>query len=85
MGLFHNIYSKYVREGGVIGFHDVAGFEEQESVKRFWDEVKVDFNYMEIIFQTEKMGIGVIHNSKNIDEIDGMDIFHTKNRERISK
>lgn len=79
----YNMYSKYVKESGVIGFHDVAGFQEQESVKRFWDEIKNDFNYMEFIWCTQKMGIGVIHNTKNFDSMDCIDVFHTKNRKPI--
>lgn len=78
----YQTYSKYVREGGVIGFHDVAGFQEQEGVKRHWDEIKEDYIYMEVLWCTRRRGLGLLHFNKDIDSIDPIDIFHTKDRRK---
>lgn len=50
-------YSKFVRSGGMIVFHDVVGLEE---VKRYWNEVKVGKTYIEISKNEAGWGIGVI-------------------------
>ena len=51
-------YSKLVRPGGMIVFHDVAGLEE---VKRFWNEVKLGQTYIEISKNEGGWGFGVIY------------------------
>jgi len=59
------MYSKLVRRGGIIGFHDIVPGppENVGGVPRFWDEVKSDFNYIEIVKDWKQggWGIGVIY------------------------
>ncbi len=45
------MYSKLVRPGGIIGFHDIfpGPPETVGGVPRFWDEVKSDLDYIEIV------------------------------------
>lgn len=79
----YQTYSKYVREGGCIGFHDVAGFQEQEGVKRHWDEIKGDYVHMEVLWLTRRRGLGLLHFTKDIDGQDPIDFFHTKDRKVV--
>lgn len=54
----YETYSKYVRKGGLIAFHDVVGLEE---VKKYWNEVKVGKPYIEICENISNgWGIGVL-------------------------
>jgi len=59
------MYGKLVRRGGIIGFHDIVPGppENVGGVPRFWDEVKSDFNYIEIVKDWKQggWGIGVIY------------------------
>ena len=53
-------YTKYVRSGGVIVFHDIQKCPNQGEVNRFWEEVKVGKNTLTFIERNDMMGIGVI-------------------------
>jgi cephalosporin hydroxylase len=60
----YNMYKKFVRVGGYIGFHDINKIEECQ-VDRFWGELvgeKIEFNYHQswVSWRTNIGGIGVI-------------------------
>lgn len=50
-------YSKFVKPGGLIVFHDVSGLAD---VKRFWDEVRANNKSIEIVESPRSWGIGII-------------------------
>jgi|SRR5208283_5289901 len=58
------MYSPYVRSGGMIAFHDIAAHSKEKSceVDRFWNEIKQRFHYREIIEDPKQgwAGIGVL-------------------------
>ena len=54
------MYSKLVRPGGIIAFHDVNYVAENVTVKPLWDELKTKHNYIEIKTEQHSTGIGVI-------------------------
>jgi len=45
------MYSPLVRKGGIIAFHDIVKHppEKKCEVERFWNEIKNNFNFQEII------------------------------------
>ncbi|NEU10431.1 class I SAM-dependent methyltransferase [Flavihumibacter sp. R14] len=51
-------YSKLVRPGGMIVFHDVVGLED---VRRYWNEIKLGKTYLEISRSEGGWGFGVIY------------------------
>lgn len=59
------MYSKFVGEGGIIAFHDIVlgPPEDVGSVPRFWDEIKHNFKYVELVknWKQSGYGIGVIY------------------------
>ena len=59
------MYSKLVRLGGIIAFHDIVPGppESVGGVPRFWDEIKFDSKYIEIVKDWKQggYGIGVIY------------------------
>jgi predicted O-methyltransferase YrrM len=59
------MYSPFVREGGIIAFHDIVKHDHAEGceVDRFWREIKLNYRYVEIVQDwTQKWaGIGVIY------------------------
>ena len=60
-----NIYSKLVKKGGIIAFHDIVKVPLTSGcrVYKFWDEIKHDYEHIEIIEdkKQEWAGIGVIY------------------------
>jgi cephalosporin hydroxylase len=58
------MYSPFVRNGGLVVFHDAAGnpWRETLGASNFWDEVKGSYQSMEIIHERgpHSMGIGVL-------------------------
>jgi predicted O-methyltransferase YrrM len=56
------MYSPFVRPGGVVAFHDIAMQPPPNEVVRFWNEIKPSYRHREILHRTTKdaMGIGVI-------------------------
>ena len=58
------IYSKYVRKGGVIVFHDVTVHENSKcKVDVFWNEIKQQYKHEEFIKDKKSgaFGIGIIY------------------------
>ncbi|HCY58651.1 MAG TPA: methyltransferase [Opitutae bacterium] len=60
------IYSKLVRPGGIIGFHDIIERPEHPSIEvhRFWEELKKHYRHHEFIDssgQSRKIGIGIVY------------------------
>jgi cephalosporin hydroxylase len=54
------MYSPLVRKGGLIGFHDI-GVNEEGGGNRFWNEIKSNYEYTEILKDTNKeKGIGIL-------------------------
>lgn len=58
-------YSKYVKLGGIIAFHDILPRQNKHGIQvhRFWNEIKGNYKCLEYIDDSEnarKIGIGVI-------------------------
>ena len=54
------IYSKLVRPGGIIAFHDI-GENEEGGVYNLWQELKAKYKHKEFLLETNKeKGIGVL-------------------------
>jgi cephalosporin hydroxylase len=57
----YNLYSSLVRQGGIIAFHDI-GENEQGGGRMFWNEIKNNFKYKEILKDPNKgKGIGILY------------------------
>lgn len=54
------LYSPLVARGGIIGFHDIRNMKSNHQVKDFWAEVKLRFEYREILGPETKTGNGVL-------------------------
>jgi predicted O-methyltransferase YrrM len=58
-------YSKFVRPGGIIAFHDIAPHppETKCEVSKFWNEIKDSYTHLEIVkdWSQNWAGIGVIY------------------------
>lgn len=58
-----NLYSPFVKKGGMIAFHDVAtgSTEKVGGVPKFWGELKQSYRHLEIIEnQGQGFGIGIV-------------------------
>jgi predicted O-methyltransferase YrrM len=60
-------YSRFVKRGGLIGFHDIHHRPAQPEIEvhRFWDELKSSRRHQEFVETTDdrrKIGIGVVFN-----------------------
>jgi predicted O-methyltransferase YrrM len=59
------MFSPFVREGGVIGFHDIVPHPAETGceVNRFWNEIKGSYRHKEIVFDPKQgwAGIGVLY------------------------
>lgn len=60
------LYSSLVREGGLIGFHDIVKHDLPEDVcgvDKFWSEIKSSYNHREIIENPDQRwaGIGLLY------------------------
>jgi cephalosporin hydroxylase len=54
------LYSPFVKAGGIIGFHDI-GENEEGGGKIFWEEIKHKYNFKEILKeQYKEKGIGLL-------------------------
>ena len=55
------MYKTLVKEGGLVVFHDIVKRtpESDCNVKKFWDEIKEDYDYIEIIKDPEQGGFGI--------------------------
>jgi len=60
-----NMYSSLVKEGGIIALHDIVEHPPETGCKvnKFWNEIKYDYEYSEIIEDIKQnwAGIGVIY------------------------
>ncbi len=58
------IYSPLVKNNGIIAFHDIVVHDQSENceVNKFWNEIKEQFEYKEIVenWQQKHWGIGVL-------------------------
>lgn len=58
------MYSPLVKKGGIIAFHDIVDhpIESKCEVSKFWNEIKNNYEYKEIIenWDQKKCGIGLI-------------------------
>jgi predicted O-methyltransferase YrrM len=57
------MYSKLVKPGGIVAFHDILFFYPKPGVPEFWHEIKNKFKHFEIIENKNQgeCGIGVLH------------------------
>jgi predicted O-methyltransferase YrrM len=55
------LYSTLVAEGGLIGFHDIAPVAPtiDYGVRRFWEELKPNYKWQEIIDDPKQRGFGI--------------------------
>lgn len=64
------MYKPLVNQGGLIAFHDIVEHTPGSdcNVKKLWDEIKNDFDYIEIIDNHDQggFGIGVLINREPI-------------------
>jgi len=57
----YKLYSSFVKEGGIIAFHDI-GENEEGGGRIFWNEIKNNFKYKEILKDPNKgKGIGILY------------------------
>jgi len=55
----YELYSKLVKKGGYIAFHDIKAYEQSCGVYKFWDEIK-EKKVIEIADKSNPYGIGVV-------------------------
>ena len=55
-----DMYSQLMSPNGIIGFHDIRNMKNDHQVMQFWDEIKNDYEYIEIVGENSKTGNGVI-------------------------
>lgn len=54
------MYSPLVRKGGIIAFHDIANDPDATyGVHKFWNEIKNNYQYQEIIDDPRRIGYGI--------------------------
>ena len=54
------MYRSLVRPGGIIGFHDIANdLDSTYGVHKFWNEIKGNYRYLEIIDDPRRDGYGI--------------------------
>jgi predicted O-methyltransferase YrrM len=55
------MYSPLIREGGIIAFHDIveSKFDKKIEVSKFWNEIKSNYEYREIIADPNQDGAGI--------------------------
>ena len=56
------MYSRYVKNNGIIAFHDIVEDTTPEDicgVHRFWNEIKQNYKYKEIIANPNQIGAGI--------------------------
>jgi predicted O-methyltransferase YrrM len=67
------LYSQLVREGGLVGFHDIVPdyLNLDYEVPKFWNEIKNGYEHVEIIENKKKYGIGILFlNSKKSSSLE---------------
>ena len=59
------MYSPLVKEGGIVAFHDIVKHTVESGceVNKFWDEIKHDYESIELIGDKKQTsaGIGIIY------------------------
>jgi cephalosporin hydroxylase len=59
------MYTPYVKSGGIVGFHDINDSERHRNrnvyVSKFWNEIKDSYNYIEFNDKQDWAGIGVLN------------------------
>lgn len=57
------MYSPLVRSGGLIAFHDIVENWPGCEVKKFWNEIKHEYKYLEIVkdYHQKWGGIGIVY------------------------
>lgn len=53
------MYSPFVRKGGMVAFHDIACPREDYGVTRYWNEIKGGYNHRELINPKAAQGLGI--------------------------
>ncbi|HUS51536.1 MAG TPA: CmcI family methyltransferase, partial [Candidatus Paceibacterota bacterium] len=83
------MYIPFVREGGIIAFHDVSHGPKENvgGVGKFWSEIKEKYNGIEIIDNTNSEGYGIglilISKEKNVEKNQQILQIIYKNQKRI--
>lgn len=56
------MYAPLVKKGGIIAFHDIVPNPNYGDIQvyRYWNEIKVQHKYFEIITKPNEFGIGVL-------------------------
>jgi predicted O-methyltransferase YrrM len=56
------LYSQLVREGGLVAFHDIVPTDLHLDIEvpEFWNEIKNNYDYIEIIEEKNAKGIGIL-------------------------
>lgn len=57
----YDMYSPLVREGGIIGFHDIAVLSPEYGVRALWSELKKQHRTRDIIGEPMAYGIGLLY------------------------
>lgn len=55
-----DMYSQLMSPGGIIGFHDIRNMKNNYQVWQFWNDIKGDYNYSEIVGENSRTGNGII-------------------------
>lgn len=58
-------YSPLVKQGGIIGFHDIQYIHELAQVKLLWDKLKQQYFYIESCVGEASTGLGILFKEQN--------------------
>jgi len=54
------MYVSLIKKGGIVALHDI-GYAEEGGVHKLWDDIKENYNYMELrLHPKQEKGIGII-------------------------
>lgn len=58
-----DLYSPLVRKGGIVAFHDIVPHHIRRDIRvpEFWKEVRERYEHVEIVKETHRNGIGILH------------------------
>lgn len=58
-----DLYSPLVRKGGIVAFHDIVPHHIRKDIRvpDFWKEVRARYKFTEIVKETHRNGIGILH------------------------
>ena len=56
------MYSPFVRKGGIVVFHDIVVHDEDCQVDKFWAEIKLKYSHKEFVndWKQRQFGVGVL-------------------------